>query len=124
MSGRLWRSVRRGDEIVHRIGAPQTQIIVARDRSYLEQNLPAPFAFLSLSPIETDAQGCIVQMRSNPPQKESDRTSYYELLVSRTGELSLARYSRAAGQEREVIPAQVTREVLARLVDDFSSVAS
>ena len=77
-----------------------------------------------ISPIETDAHGCVVQMRSNPPQKESDRTSYYELLVSRTGELSLARYTRAASQPREVIPAEVTREVLARLVDDFSSVAS
>ncbi len=77
-----------------------------------------------ISPIETDAHGCVVQMRSNPPQKESDRTSYYELLVSRSGELSLSRYSRAAGQSREVIPAQLTREVLARLVDDFSSVAS
>jgi len=77
-----------------------------------------------ISPIETDAHGCIVQMRSNPPQKDSDRTSYYELLVSRSGVLSLSRYSRAAGQPREVIPAQVTREVLARLVDDFSRVAS
>lgn len=76
-----------------------------------------------ISPIETDAHGCVVQMRSNPPQKESDRTSYYELLVSRTGELSLARYTRAGGKEREVIPAQVTREVLPRLVGDFSSVA-
>jgi hypothetical protein len=77
-----------------------------------------------ISPIETDAHGCVVQMRSNPPQKESDRTSYYELLVSRSGELSLARYTRAAGQQREVIPAEVTREVLARLVGDFSSVVS
>ena len=77
-----------------------------------------------ISPIETDAHGCVVQMRSNPPQKESDRTSYYELLVSRTGELSLSRYTRAASQPREVVPAEVTREVLARLVDDFSSIAS
>jgi len=77
-----------------------------------------------ISPIETDAHGCVVQMRSNPPQKESDRTSYYELLVSRSGELSLARFCRAAGRPREVIPAQVTREVLARLVNDFASAAS
>ena len=76
------------------------------------------------SPIETDAQGCVVQMRSNPPQKEADRTSYYELLVARTGELSLVRYSRAVGQPRESIPAHVTREVLCRLASDLSAAAT
>jgi hypothetical protein len=77
-----------------------------------------------ISPIETDAHGCVVQLRSHPPQKEDDRTSYYELLVSRSGELSLVRYSRAAGQSRQIIPTHVTREVLSRLVGDFASVAS
>ena len=76
-----------------------------------------------ISPIEVDAHGCVVQMRSNPPQKETERTSYYELLVSRSGELSLCRFSRVAGEQRQMIPAQVTREVLARLAADFSSVA-
>ncbi len=75
-----------------------------------------------ISPIETDAHGCVVQMRSNPPQKEVDRTSYYELLVSRSGELSLCRYARVGGQTREPIAAHVTREVLARLAADFSAV--
>jgi hypothetical protein len=77
-----------------------------------------------ISPIETDAHGCVVQLRSNPPQKEDDRTSYYELLVSRSGELSLARYSRTGGQIRQVIPTHVTREVFTRLVGDFTGVAS
>jgi hypothetical protein len=77
-----------------------------------------------ISPIEVDAQGCVVQMRSNPPHKESDRTSYYELLVSRSGELSLCRYERTAGGPRQPISAHVTREVLKRLVADFSAVAS
>jgi hypothetical protein len=77
-----------------------------------------------ISPIEVDAHGCVVQMRSNPPHKETDLTSYYELLVSRSGELSLCRFSRAAGEQRQIIPAQVTREVLARLAADFSAVAS
>ena len=76
-----------------------------------------------ISPIEVDAAGCVVQLRSNPPQKEADRTSYYELLVTRAGEISLCRYSRAGKQGREMIPAQVTREVLLRLVADFSNVA-
>lgn len=75
-----------------------------------------------ISPIEVDGQGCVVQMRSNPPQKEADSTSYYELLVSRSGELSLCRYTRTVGQPRQTIPAHVTREVLARLANDFAAV--
>jgi hypothetical protein len=77
-----------------------------------------------ISPIELDSQGCVVQMRSTPPQKDSDRTSYYELLVSRAGELSLVRYARVGAQPREVIPAQVTREVLVRLAGDFAAAAT
>jgi hypothetical protein len=61
-------------------------------------------------------------MRSNPPQKEANCTSYYELLVARSGELSLSRYSRSVGQAREVVPAHVTREVLCRLAGDLASV--
>jgi hypothetical protein len=75
-----------------------------------------------ISPIETDAEGCTVQMRSNPPQKEADRTSYYELLVSRAGTLSLCRWTREAKAVRQPVPAQVTREVLLRLADDFAAV--
>ena len=77
-----------------------------------------------ISPIELDSQGCVVQMRSTPPHKDADRTSYYELLVARTGELSLVRYTRAAGEPRDVIPAQVTREVLTRLASDFAAVVA
>ncbi len=75
-----------------------------------------------ISPIEIDSQGCVVQLRSNPPQKETDCTNYYELLLSRGNEISLCRYTRTVGQERKAIPAQVTREVLVRLAGDFSAV--
>jgi hypothetical protein len=77
----------------------------------------------SISPVEKDKDGCVVQMRSNPPQKDDDGTSYYELVVRR-GELSLCRFSKASGQARRVIPAHVTREVLCRLATDFSTVAA
>lgn len=73
-----------------------------------------------ISPIEIDPDGATVQMRSNPPQKDDDGTKYYELLVRRTG-LSLRRYSRPAGQARQAVPANVTREVLLRLAGDFVS---
>jgi hypothetical protein len=62
----------------------------------------------------------VVQLRSDPPQQEPERTSYYELLLSRSGELSVVRYARDAGQTRQPIPAQVTREVLIRLAGDLS----
>ncbi len=74
-----------------------------------------------IQPIESDAAGCVVQMRSNPPQKDADRTSYYELLLARSGELSLVRYSSQSRQTREIISAHVTREVLCRLAGDLAS---
>ena len=77
-----------------------------------------------ISPVEFDADHCLVQMRSTPPQKDDDLTSYYELLVSREGNLSLCRYSRPRGSVRTIVPAQVTREVLLRLVRDFSAAAA
>ncbi len=76
-----------------------------------------------ISPIETDAQGCVVQMRSNPPHRDTDSTSYYELLVARAGQLTLVRYARAVGQSRQAVPAHVTREVLLRLAGDLSAAA-
>jgi hypothetical protein len=77
-----------------------------------------------ISPIETDIDRCIVQMRSLPPKQQSDQVDYYELLVARSGELALARYSRAKGGQRMAIPAQVTREVLLRLSADLAAAAS
>jgi hypothetical protein len=75
-----------------------------------------------ISPIEVDAQQCIVQLRSNPPQQGDGQSSYYELLVKKGGEISLRRYTKLKGQPRQVSPAQVTREVLLRLIGDFSAV--
>lgn len=74
-----------------------------------------------ISPIEFDAQGCVVQMRSNPPLKEADKTTYYELLVNAEGSLLLSRFERPSGGMRRRISAEVTREVLLRLAEDFSA---
>jgi hypothetical protein len=76
-----------------------------------------------IQPIEVDPEQCTVQLRSVPPQKDEDKTSYYELLVQRTGEISLMRYQHIDGQGRAPISAHVTREVLTRLVEDFSAVS-
>jgi len=72
-----------------------------------------------ISPIETDADGCAIQMRSNPPHKDDNGTSYYELLVRRGGELSLSRYVASQAVQRQRVSADVTREVLYRLAADF-----
>jgi hypothetical protein len=69
--------------------------------------------------VEADADRCSVQLRSNPPQKGEDGTSYYELMVRRGGHITLSRFSKQSGQLRRIVPAQVTREVLGRLADDL-----
>ena len=55
----------------------------------------------AVSTVEFDAEQCVVQMRSSPPQKDEDATSYYELLASRGGHLSLKRYTKTAGEARQ-----------------------
>ena len=77
-----------------------------------------------IKPIEQDADQCVIQMRSVPPQREADVTSYYEVLVRRGGELSLCRWAKSPGDVRQQLPAQVTREVFLRLVGDFSAAAN
>lgn len=75
-----------------------------------------------ISPIETDAEACTVQLRSNPPQRDDDGRAYFELIVRRGGELKLVRYRKDTGNARHQVPATVTREVLLRLVGDFEAV--
>lgn len=69
--------------------------------------------------VEADADRCSVQLRSSPPQKGDDGTSYYELMVRKGGDVTLSRYSKKPGQLRQIVPAHLTREVLGRLADDF-----
>lgn len=76
----------------------------------------------AIATIESDKESCTVMLRSKQPQKSSDGTSYYELLVRKGGELFLARYRQAPGMARERIACNVTREVFGRLVDDLSMV--
>jgi hypothetical protein len=73
-----------------------------------------------ISPIEIDAQGCSVQMRSNPPQSDDNGRRYYELMLRRGGSVSLQRYEKLPGAVRTIVPAALTHEVVGRLVDDFS----
>jgi len=92
----------------------------------ISQALTAKLTYL-LEPIglvEADADRCSVQLRSSPPQKGEDGTSYYELMVRRGGDITLSRYSKQTGRLRHIVPAHVTREVLGRLADDFVAAVS
>ena len=72
-----------------------------------------------ISPLEFDQDGFTLQLRSDPPAKDDDGATYYEILARRGGMLSLERYRKAPGQLRQVVSAHVTREVFLRLVVDF-----
>jgi hypothetical protein len=74
-----------------------------------------------ISAIESDAQGCSVQLRSNPPQQDDNGRRYYELLLRRGGSIALCRFEKQPGQPRVRIPAVLTHEVVGRLIDDFSA---
>jgi hypothetical protein len=95
----------------------------ATDLERLGKSLADRLTYLMepISPIEHDSGACVVQLRSNPPQRDDDGRSYYELLVRR-GEIALTRYRKENGGARQQIPATVTREVLLRLVGDFCGV--
>jgi hypothetical protein len=75
-----------------------------------------------IAPMEIDAAAYVMQLRSNPPQRDDDGRSYYELMVRRGGEIGLSRYRKEIGNARQQIAATVTREVLLRLVGDFCAV--
>jgi hypothetical protein len=75
-----------------------------------------------IAPIEIDSQSCTVQLRSNPPHRDDDGRTYYELIVRRGGEIALMRFRKEDGSARQQVPATVTREVLLRLVGDFCAV--
>jgi hypothetical protein len=98
-------------------GATQAQLRTVADG--LSKKLT--YLLEPIRPIEFDAQGCVVQMRSLPPQKGDDGTCYYELLVRAGGQLSLRRWRQTPAGPREGLLATVTREVFTRLADDFAS---
>jgi hypothetical protein len=107
-----------------RLASNELASVKAADLERIGNALAARVTYLMepIRPIELDADACVVQMRSNPPQKDDDGRSYYELLVRRGGEIALVRYRKEIGTPRQQISATVTREVLLRLVGDFSGV--
>ena len=91
----------------------------------ISESLASRLSYLlePVAPIEVDDEGCVVQLRSDPPHREGDERCYYELLVRRD-QLNLRRFRKENKTSREQVPAQLTREVLGRLTDDFVTAAS
>lgn len=92
----------------------------------LSQELTKKLTYLlePIGVIETDLDSATIQLRSTPPQKERERTEYYELLVRRGGEITLVRWQKEEGRIRELTPAHFTREVLCRLACDLQASGS
>jgi hypothetical protein len=104
-----------------RLRTPELASPTAADLERIGKSLAERLTYLMepIAPIEIDSAACVLQLRSNPPQRDDDGRSYFELMVRRGGEISLARYRKDNGSARQPIAATVTREVLLRLVGDF-----
>src|SRR5579863_6996733 len=73
-----------------------------------------------IGPLENDAAAQTVLIRSTPPSKAPEQTSFYEMLIQAPGTLSLRRYTRAAHvAERTACDIRITHEVLVKLVADI-----
>ena len=78
----------------------------------------------NLGPLEIDAQGNQILIRSTPPDKSagSGTTKYYEVMLSSLGagrfSLRRFRYDTSSGQ-RIAVPLQLTHEQLAKLINDL-----
>lgn len=77
----------------------------------------------TLQPLEYDAQGNEVLIRSNPPDASSPgQTKYYEVQLSAqgAGRFSLRRFlADKANPGRHPVPLRLTHEQLAKLVNDL-----
>lgn len=109
---------------VLRLTTPELASAAPAELQRIGESLAERLTYLMepIAPIELDAEACTVQLRSNPPQRDDDGRSYYELLVTRGGQISLRRYRKENGNARQPVPATVTREVLLRLAADFCAV--
>ena len=72
--------------------------------------------------IEVDAQAGEAELRSRTPTPRGDRRSFYEVRLRREGSLHLQRAAfNEATRRRQVVPCQMTVEVLERLADDLAA---
>lgn len=77
-----------------------------------------------IQPIESDAEACVVQLRSTQPSQTDSEgrngvMSYYEALVKTGGSISLQRFESQRGVLRTSVSMTLTKEIIIRLVADF-----
>lgn len=71
--------------------------------------------------IEVDGAGGSALLRSAPPDRRGEARAYYEVVLRRSGVLTLTRYRYHNGDKtRTEVPCRLTREVFERLVDDLA----
>ena len=72
--------------------------------------------------LEVDAQAGEAELRSQTPTPRGDRSAFYEVRLRREGSLQLRRIGfDDATRRRQVVPCQMTIEVLERLADDLAA---
>ena len=73
-----------------------------------------------IAPLEADSADETVLIRSTPPTRSPDETTFYETVLKAPGLLSLKRYRNTPQNGREAIDMQMTHEVLQKLVQDIT----
>src|SRR5262249_49058236 len=70
-----------------------------------------------IGPLELDAEGQTVLIRSTPPTRQPEQTTFYEMLIKAPGTLNLRRYIRGVqADDRQPFFMQTTHEMVVRLV--------
>ena len=98
-----------------RVATPELAGASSASLERMAKDLSARLTYLMepIRPIEIDADACVAQLRSSPPQRDDDGRSYYELVVRRGGEILLCRFRKEPATPRQQIPATVTGEAQA-----------
>ncbi len=129
-TGRLTATIQTVDQLACafqslQLESPQLANKTIDELKQLSGLLCAKLAYLlePIALIETDVDTCTTQLRSNPPAKEDDQTFYYEILVRRGGTIAFCRYQKQPGDVRQIVAANLTHEVFARLANDLVAAA-
>jgi len=73
-----------------------------------------------VGPLEHDAAAETVLIRSTPPARQAEKTTFYEIVLHAPDTLTLRRYRRITRDaNREQIDLQMTHEVLEKLTTDL-----
>lgn len=73
-----------------------------------------------VGPLEIDPLSMSILIRSTPPDRNGGTVAFYEILIERSGCLTLRRFSRTRGEaDRQPLDIRLTHEVLRKLAQDL-----